>query len=320
MIEYRPFRNSDPPELVRVWNGAGLGRGAVQDLAPEVLDQVNLSQPHFQRNGLILAVREGRAVGFVHAGFALKEDDSGFDPQRGVICAVVVEPKSRRQGVGRELVRRAEEYLHSSGARTISAGPAPGRDPFFVGLYGGSRPAGFLESDPDAAPFFKKLGYTPSERHLIYQREVPGPSEPVHFRLIGIRRKLEVVGSLQPTEMTWGWGARFGRLDTLEFLLCPKGKPGTDTLARVTLMGLDNYIAKWQRRAVGLAELFVPPSERRKGFGQALVLDICRKLKDEMIQCIDAHAGESNPAARGLLESCGFQQVDVGTEFVKQSA
>lgn len=320
MIEYRPFRNSDPPELTRLWNTGGLGRGAVKDLAPDVLDLVNLSQPHFQREGLILAVENERAVGFIHAGFALKDDESGLEKKHGVICAAVVEPKSRRQGIGRELVRRAEEYLQNAGATTISAGPAPGRDPFYVGLYGGCQPAGFLDSDPAAAPFFQTLGYVPLARHLVYQREVTGPPEPVHFRLIGIRRKLEVVGSLQPLDMTWGWGARFGRLDTLEFLLCPKGKPGAETFARVTLMGLENYIGKWQQRAVGLAGLFVPEKDRRKGYGQALVLDICRKLRDEMIQCIDAHAEESNTAARGLLESCGFQQIDAGTEFVKANA
>lgn len=316
MIEYRPFRNDDPPALVRLWNTAGLGRGAAQRITPDAFDLINFSQSYFDRNGLIVAVSGGRPIAFVHAGFAFESDHSRLSERHGVICAVVVDPAFRLQGVGRELVRRAESYLRDKGAQSISAGPAPGSDPFYVGLYGGIQPAGFLESDSAAAPFFQAIGYAPGGRHLVFHRTIPGPSDPVNFRLIGIRRKFEALGTLQGAPRTWAWTSRFGRLETIDFLLLPKGKAAGLPVAQATLIGLDLYLHSWQQRAVGLIDICVPEKERRKGYAQALLLDISRKLRDEMITCIEVHASENAEPKRRLLESCGFQQVDAGVEYV----
>lgn len=317
VIEYRPFRNDDPPHIVRLWNSAGLGRGAASNVSADAFDLVCFSHPYFDRHGLIVAVKGETPVGFAHAGFAFLEDGSGLDPRHGVICVVVVDPGHRRQGIGRELVRRAEEFLKGAGASRITAGPSPGRDPFYVGMYGGIEPAGFLDSDAAASPFFQRLGYAPGARHLVFQRPIPGPADPVHFRLIGIRRKMELVGTMQPLDLTWAWATRYGRLDSLEFQLTPKGKGASMAVARATLVGLDLYLATWQERAVGLLGMYVPDAERRKGYGQALLLDIGRKLRNEMITCVEMHAPESNAAACALLSKSGFHQVDAGTEFVR---
>lgn len=319
MISYRTFRNADPPEIARLWNDSGLGRGAALGLTPDGFDLVLYSQPYFDPKGMIVAVDDGRPVGFAHAGFGVNASESSLDHTHGVICAVIVDPAHRRRGIGRALIARAEEYLTAAGAASITAGPAPGRDPFYVGIYGGSRPGGFLESDSSAHPFFRGIGYVESERHAIYQRPIPGPREPVHFKLVGIRRRMELAASLQPPGVTWWWSTRFGRLDSLMFLLKPKGQSAAPPVAGVTMMGLDFYIASWQQHAVGLLDVYVPEHERRKGYGQALLLDVGKRLRDEAIGCIEMHAPESNAPLVQLLEACGYTRIDTGIEYRKSN-
>lgn len=313
MIEYRSFRNTDPPRLVTLWNECPLGRGVASGISTESFESLTLSQPYFDPEGLILAFDGEELAGFVHAGFAANADESNIDRGRGVICAIIVHPAYRRRGIGRELVARAENYLRDAGSDEILAGPAEGHDPFYVGIYGGSQPSGFLESDPDAAPFFGAVGYEPYQRHFVYQCELDKQKAPMSFRLVAIRRKMEVAAAHQPPGATWWWFTRFGRLESLRFVLRPK--EGGPYVAAMTIIGLDLYLTAWQERVVGLAELDVLETEHRKGYGQTLVLDVCKRLRDELVTRAEAHAPESNAAVIRLLETCGFTRVDTGIVY-----
>lgn len=313
MIEYRTFRNADPPGLAALWQECRLGRGAIDGLTPEILDTLVLAQPYFDPPGLVVAVDGRRIVGFAHAGFGPSADESSLDFSSGVICAVLVHPEYRRRKVGSALVERAEVYLRERGATEIHAGPSPGRDPFYVGLYGGVRPVGFLESDADAAPFFEALGYRLVERHGVFERDTSEALDPMHFRLLTIRRNMQLAAVPAPEPATWWWMTRFGRLDSARFLLVPK--TSGPAVAAITAVGLELYQSRWQALAAGVTELEVVASQARKGYGQALVLEVCRRLRQEAITRLASHAPESNAAAVALLQSVGFERVDTGIVY-----
>lgn len=338
MIQYRPFQNTDPPKLVSLWHACRLGRGAAEGFSSDAFETVLFAQPYFDPRGLIVACEGDEVVGFTHAGFGPSEDETGLSPATGVICAVLVHPDYRRQGIGRELVSRAERYLIETPAdeiatlnppsiasataaeptsgqetRTILAGPA-GRDtPFYVGLYGGSRPDGFLESDENAGPFLRTLGYEPRERYFVFQKQLQEQADPMHFRLASIRRKMQLAILDQPEHPSWWWLTRFGRLDSIHCLLVPKN--GHQAIAEVTAHGLDLYVRKWESRAVGLTDLHVVASERRQGYAQALLIEVSRRLRQELVGVLEAHAHESDEAAIGVLESAGFERVDTGVVY-----
>ncbi len=317
MVAYRQFRNADPPHLLRLWNESGLGRGAAQSISCDEFDSLVIAQTYFDPSGLILATADDqKVVGFVHSGFAADETRSHLSKQTGVICAVIVDPAYRRQGIGRELIRRAEQYLRQSGAETIFAGGADPRDPFYCGLYGGSEPAGFLESDPAAAPFFEALDYLPFERHLVFQRTLgPGGPEVMCVRMLHAKRhsKLSAATSHEPKD--WWWSTRHGRLDSMHLGLTPKA--GGALMAKVCVVGLDLYITGWKTRAIGICGLQVSVPQRRKGYGQLLLDEVCRRVREDMIQLAEAHALETDTAAIAVLKSAGFHQVDVGVVYKK---
>ena len=69
MIEFRCFRNDDPPKLADIWRSADLGPSAMQPMTSALLEACVFSKPYFDREGLIIAVDDGRTVGFAHAAF-----------------------------------------------------------------------------------------------------------------------------------------------------------------------------------------------------------------------------------------------------------
>ena len=318
MIEYRRFRNSDPPHIRRLWREGGLGRGAATALDADSLESVVFAQAYFDRDGLIVATDGNRVVGFVHAGFGPTADEQRLSPAEGTIHAIIVAPSHRRQGIGRELIQRAEAYLLARGATAIFGGPAPPRDAFYVGIYGGSQPAGFLDSDALAHPFFTALGYEPHQRRLIFQRSLEEKGEPVGLRLMGVRRSTKLGSVPAPQALSWWSQTRFSHLDTVTLALQPKA--GGQPLAEVTVVGLDHYLASWNQRAIGLVDLRVPEAHRRKGYAQALLVEVCRRVKNDLITLAESHVSEDNVAGIKTLESAGFRQVDSGVVYRRDPA
>lgn len=317
MVAYRQFRNADPPQILRLWNESGLGRGAAQAVTCDEFDSLVIAQSYFDPAGMILATDEaGKAIGFVHAGFTADESKSQLSTKTGVICAVIVDPAYRRQGIGRELIRKSEDYLRQSGAELILAGGADPNDPFYCGLYGGSESAGFLESDLAADPFFKALGYAPIERHLIFQRPLgPGGPEVMCVRMLNAKRQSKLVAAAAYEPKDWWWSTRHGRLDSMHLGLLPKA--GGSLMAKVCVVGLDMYMNGWKMRAIGISDLQVTEPQRRKGYGQLLLDEVCRRVREDMIQLAEGHTLETDKAGIAVLKSAGFHQVDAGIVYRK---
>ncbi|MCA8988135.1 MAG: GNAT family N-acetyltransferase, partial [Planctomycetaceae bacterium] len=124
-----------------------------------------LSAVYFDPRGLIVAETDSGLIGFVHVGFCVNADLTALDHSQAVICAIVVAPEFRQQGVGTALLEAAAEYALGAGASMLYAGPSPLRDPFYTGIYGGSRCSGFLASQPELGALLEKGGFEPFERH-----------------------------------------------------------------------------------------------------------------------------------------------------------
>lgn len=315
MITYRPFRNSDPPGLVALWHQGGLGRGAALGFTTDAFERFVFSQPYFDPQGLIIALDNEKIIGSVHAGFAPNEEQFGLDYSKGVVCSLNVLGDYRGTGTGTELLKRAEEYLFSKGAKEIIAGPSPDLAPFYVGLYGGTSPAGFLVSEPMAAKFLTSHGYTPTTRTLIFQRDLNSSREPINFRISSIRRKMNLTLSDRQDEENWWWITRHGRLDTLRFGLEPK--QGGPEVASLTIVGLDLYINSWQERSVGMIDLKLMPGETDQIYRQVLMSMVCQRLKEELITKIEIQCNAEDSELVHMILGTGFQQIDEGIAYYR---
>ena len=266
-----------------------MGRNAAEGFSCDVFELFSCSLPYFDRHGLILAVEGERVAGFVHAGFAPTADESGLDSRQGILSALMVHPDDRRQKIGSELVRRAEENLRSKGAESVEAGGGLNRNGFYCGIYGGLEPSGFCGSAAPWREFFGHCDYSLSSETFVLRRDLQQARDPVNAKLLRHRRHLNLVITDRPANESWWWFARFGHLDSLRFEL--QEKADKEVVASGQIIGMDLFIPKWGVRCVGIREVFVPESQRRHGYAQALVLTFAEveDLNDinEFVQLLD---------------------------------
>ncbi len=315
MITYRHFENFDPPKLLALWNACNLGRGAAKHISCDAFEMLNYSQPYFTNKSIIIAEEADNIVGYVHTGLAPNKEETGLDATHGVISAVMVHPVHRRQNVGTVLMQRAENQLREQGVTRITAGPGDDTAPYYIGLYGGARPSGFLMSDPLADPFMRSLGYQPFEEYGVYQRDLMNRKDPISFRLVTLRRTMELRIVNHPVDARWWWFTRFGRLDSIRFQLWNKG--GEQNVAAITVIGMDTFLPCWNERCIALCELIVNEDCRGKGYGQLLITEVMRRLREELIQKVEIHINIANHKALALIDTCGFDRVDTGVVYQK---
>ena len=315
MIEYRSFRNFDPPGIWMLWRDGQMGRGAALPRSIDAFEDVNFGQPYFDPAGLVVALEGHWIVGIAHAGFGATEDRTQLDRNTGVICSVLVHPDRRRCGIGTELIRRAEAYLRGQSVTRLLAGPARGLDPFYFGLYGGCRPSGFLLTDPAGQPFFQKLGYTELEKHGVFERDLTIPRDPTTMRSVSIRRQTELVTLDSPELPDWWWYTHLARADSVRY--CLKLKRTGERVASVSASPLDHYADVWKDRSVGIVDVRVAAPFRGQGYGQTLLIEVVRRLREDHFQRAELHAPESSPIAIRTALAAGFSRIDTGIVYQK---
>lgn len=311
MIQYRGFRNPDPPALTAAWNACFTGRGAVLLQGPLFLEYFHLAKPYFDPAGMILALDGDQVVGFVQTGFAPNASAPTLDVTKGVICLLGVVPSHRKQGIGSELLRQGEEYLRERGAVDLFAGPGQGLNPFTFGLYGGSDSPGFLDSDPLARPFFEKHGYREAAVRAVYQRSLDQPPAVVDTRFPGHRTRYEIHAA--PVHANWWRECVVGPLELQDFRLVDKETQQTH--ARCSVWEMEIYSGRWQEHGVGLLDFEVVPELRRQGLARFLLWQLLRHLREQFFSTIELHVSPDNVAGVSLLRGLGFHVVDTGRCF-----
>jgi ribosomal protein S18 acetylase RimI-like enzyme len=318
VIHYRTYRNDDPPGLVKVWNEAFPGRGAVPLPTASALEEYVFAKPYFDRAGLILALDDGEHVGFAHAGFGPTPDESALSTATGVVCALGVRRSHRRRGIGTELLRRSEAYLAGRGATTIFAGPMRPNNPFYLGLYGGSDLPGFLESDADAGPFLLHHGYLCQDTCRVFHRRLEGAINAADPRFSAIRRRYELVAQPRRGIASWWQECVLGPIELLDVLL--REKVSGEVAARAAAWEMLGFCQRWGAPAVGIIDFTVRAELRRQGLARFVLVHLLRHVQEQFFSVVEVQANESNAAALALYRGLGFEQVDTGHTYRKGGA
>ncbi|MFL5338561.1 MAG: GNAT family N-acetyltransferase [Gemmataceae bacterium] len=314
MIQYRRFRNTDPPALAELWNDAFQGRGAFPVRSANLFEHGIFAKPYFDPNGLLLAEEDGRVVGFVHAGFGPNAAETDISTDTGVICAIAVRPSHRRRRIGTELLRRAEDYLRQYGATQLVAGGMRPINPFYFGLYGGADSPGFLASDASAAPFFEYRGYTAENTCLVLELQLEQYSPPVDSRFLNLRRKYDVQLVPQPELNSWWQDCVLGQIEPVEFRLADK--LSGIAAARVLAWEMSS-LRQPSPPTAGVLDVAVKPEVRRQGLGRFLLGQMFRYISEQYFRLVEAQVPEVNHGAVDLFRGLGFEQVDVGRTYRK---
>ncbi len=316
MVQYRSFRNTDPPGLVEIWNESFAGRGVARLRHPSVLERHVMAKSYFDPAGLIVAEENGEPAGFVHAAFGPNQRETLLSKSVGIICMLGVRPAFRKHGIAAELLKRGESYLKERGAQTINAGMMRPLTPFWFGLYGGSDLPGVLLSDNDAAPFLESQGYRSWDTTLVFQRQLDHPVNVADGRFVNLRRRYDVRILPRIAVGTWWQECVLGLVEPVEFRLEDKasGKP----VARATAWEMEAFSCTWNQPAVGILDVQVRDELRRQGLAKFLLAQLLRYLQDQYFGLAEIQTLEQNLPAVNLIRSVGFDQVDTGRIYKKQ--
>jgi len=302
-IIYRGHRAGDAAALSALTTVA-MPRDAIN---AEWFTQTVLLDPNFDPNGLIVAVdeRTDAPVGFVYAVRAGR--GIGPDPDGGWITIGCVRPDVRQQGIGTELLRRAESFLADKGAQWVNFSAYPLA--YFV-------PGLDVEAYPEAAQLFQRSGFerlytaaamsidlgryeTPQDvRELRATREAEGHT----FTAAAADDLPEAISfAAQGLAPDWGEAVRdavlqHGRIDRVVIVRAPEGR----------MVGMATYGAYR-----GLRERFGPygvdESCRGTGLGKVLLHDTLTRMRAEGAQSAwFLWTGENSPAGHLYLKS-GFE-------------
>ena len=314
---YRPTRNTDPPALAEVWNESLPGRGAYTLRNAGPFERWLFCKPFYRNDDILVAVDEtkkDRIAGFAILGFGPNDDRTGLEPG-GVICCVLVRPEYRRRGIGRELVRRAEELLVGRGAVIVVVGSQRPFNPYLFGLYGGANSPGILASDADAEPFLKAVGYYRAEGHLVFQRPLALPIDVADGRFVGLRRRFDIQMIRPTTSQNWWEECVWGTLEPTEFRVVDKMTQAP--AGRLVAWDLEGFGLRWNRPAVGIFDVEIRAHLRRQGLAKFLLASVLRLLQDQFYALAELQVWADDPAGLGICQSLGFEQVDAGYRYRK---
>lgn len=314
MIEFRCFRNDDPPRLADVWRSADLGPAAMQPMTSALLEAAVFSKPYFDRSGLFVAIDEGRAVGFAHAAFGPATDRSGIDATVGTTLLVAVVPHVEQEAIGRGLLERCEGYLRERGAMTLLGGGSADMRSFYLGLYGGSDLPGILDSSPAMQGIFQRAGYEQGERIAVLRRRLAGFRPPINRLQLAIRRNTVLRVIDEPTRRTWWEAATTTGIALRRYELRNRAE---EVLGSASLWDMQPLSSAWGVPAAGLLHVDIEGPRRRQGLAKYLVSEAMHDLAEEGVSLMETHVATGNTAAVALFESLGFEKAEYGTVFRK---
>lgn len=316
MIHYRPFRNADPPALVKLWNAAVPESSSARPLGVHELDEHAFNPPIFDPEGLIIAERDGGPVGFVHAGFgpdgSSPDHPLRLDHEMGVVAMLAVPSGEDDAETARGLVVEAERYLRRKGAKVLYGGGVIPMNPFYWGLYGGSEAAGVPSSHFLFNSALSGLGYEPVSTavHLHFDLHRPDPRDP---RSGVLRRQFETVIEEDPVGASWWEILALSNFHPVRVGL--RSRADGVEVARAFAWDMTWFGRTDARPRLGVFGVEVDPAHRRKGYGRFLFGEIIRHAREAGVRTMEVQALADNEPAMILYQVLDFEPVEQSTVF-----
>lgn len=317
MLRYRSFRNTDPPVLVDLWQRCAEQTGLLQPMSVDLIEQFVLGRLYFDYEGMSLAFDDDRPVGFAHAGFGPNEAQNDVDTELGTTYLLLTQPDCEQQEAAAGLLTRCEEYLTRRGAKVLYAGGITPLDAFYLGLYGGSELPGVLASDTLLDELYRSRGYREIDRVVVLHGDLHALDVPVTRQQMQIRRRMQVHIQHDPPAGSWWEASTMGHFDTTRFELVARDGSPMQTYALVRNMELVPVLGGG--RSVGLMQLEVDTSHRRQGLATFLLSEMFHHLSRQGVTDIEVQTMKNNTPALSLYQKLGFQQVNEGVVFRKDS-
>jgi GNAT superfamily N-acetyltransferase len=271
----------------------------------------------FEAAGLIVAERDGRIVGFVHAGFGpeLPVDDTRpfhLSHEMGTIAMLLVWPGLDDPEVVPGLLAAAESYLCTRGAKVIYAGGQFPLNPFYWGLSGGSEGSGILSAHESFHRALTDRGYQPAGSIVLLEADL-NSLEPRDPRATAIRRQTQLEFTEDALPAHWWEASALAEFPLTDARLLTR--PDGVELARAATWDMLGFDREDGRVRIGLIRVEVPPEHRRKGYARFLIGEIFRRARSNLVDLVEVQTDAANQPALALYTSLGLQPIERSTLY-----
>lgn len=312
VIQFRPFRNTDPPLLVEIWRDQKRFPALASTVSVAILEDTIFAKPYFESRGMILALEDDQPLGFIHAGFTTDVHEQDLDKETGIISQLRVVPGDWSSEVRDGLMKAALDYLKQSGAKEVYFGSKFPSSPFYLGLYGGSRVPGIAEGDEDAIAACEKFGFSTIGEIVVFRRSLVGFRTVVDRNQMQVRRAFQIRADADPGLNTWSEACTMGRNLRMRFSLIDR--KDDSVRGSVSYWDMEPLANSWGVTAMGMYNLKVDDEARRAGLATFLVGESLRHLASQSIGVVEAQTTSDNEPTCGLLEKLGFEKFAHGLQ------
>lgn len=343
-IRFRSFRNSDPPALTTLWNqGVPIGGAAARPLSIHEFETDVLNHPHFDANGLIVALDQSdQARGFAHIGFGpftdwTLADGSGkrtaashglgreippaptsvgggpisprprLDRSWGTVAMMVFESPHQPPSWAPLLLAEAHRRLRAQGAEVIYAGGAYPLNPFYWGCYGGGEFSGVLSSHQAFHQTLEQAGYRPTQTSILFEADCFA-MEPRDPRAAVIRRDFRFEIEEDFLAPDWWRTLALSERQHAEIQLC--SRRDHRRVARAAVWDMEAFGREDGLHRYALIDLVVDPDYRRRGLARFLVVELLKYARLQYIDRLCVQTDAANQPALALYHALGFKQVE----------
>lgn len=315
-MQFRPFRNSDPPRIARLWSAQPPQRGLARNVTARVLETYVFAKPYFNHEDFIIAEDGDELVGFAHVGFGPNAERDNISTEMGATCMLLVSPERPFSTTATELLSQAEQRLKQRGARLLYAGSIAPINPYYLGLYGGSELPGVLLSDHRLVDLYNRSGYREIDRTVILQKELGEFRPPIDRRMVQLKRSMVVEVDAVPHQGDWWDACVSPPHEPTRFEILPKR--GGSPCGSVRFWVIEPFSNTWGKLCVGLTKLHINEDQRGKGMATYLNSEALRHLQLNGVQLVEAQTMLHNKAALDVYARLGFEEVDQGVIFRKE--
>ncbi len=287
----------------------------MQPMSAQLLEQFVFSKPYFDPAGLLVALRDGRQVGFVHAGFGPNDEGTALSTELGTTYLLMLEGGAGDTALADELVARSEAYLRDRGATVLYCGGIRPLNGFYLGLYGGSELPGVLDTDLVFADACRRNGYRQIDRVMIVRRNLSDFRPTLSREQRQLRRTVASGECYCPPSTSWWEASTTGAFEQLDFYV--QAVVGGQILGRVSFWDVEPLSTSWGVPTAGMYDLDVLADWRRKGLATFLLSEAFNRLKNRGIVMVEAQTMQANLPALAMYAKLGFETVGHGDVFRK---
>lgn len=112
-MEIKVMTNDLIEDVIELWNNSVYQKGIMAEWSKDEFINKFINNPHYDKDGFLVALNKGEVVGFGHASYNNNGKDPSLTP--GYITCVAVKEGYQRQGIGTQILLKLEEFLKSKG-------------------------------------------------------------------------------------------------------------------------------------------------------------------------------------------------------------